>query len=771
KGVFFLLTLLFTCFRATASDWTAVAIPSNKVMAIEVTPEGVVAAEYDDRLWLNPYNGMYLSGDAGDNWTKVGLQGKGVKVLKYKNGVLYAGTFYTTSTPRGLYVSRYPYSEWEHLGPTYNITSLDACGDYIYMGTSYNGLMVSPDKGINWTQKIGLGVEGPEIIALFCLEETVLASTRTSVHISKDNGETWEILDMFSGVTIYSFTRNGKYTVASGTGYEGIFVSEDGGENWEQALLPGLRTPRKITSRGQYLYLVNGKDVLTTLNRFKDSETTLLDGVNTTDVIDLEAYKPSSYALLALNSSGKIFRKDIEDYEYSPVLSPPWNTQNEWELIEQINAYFDHEYPLLAYQYRTEPDEAGRTTLRYDGEEASIPTLYYSSHSGIDFDAEYGDPVLASASGNASYYHCRDCGNTVKIDHGNGLQTVYMHLQNSPLVQGNNTIRVNNGDEIGKVGLTGRTTGPHLHFETVSDTNGDGLFSDEYPHGRTDPFGWNYSELTDPWSELSWDDPLGSHTGALSRNLWKIMTPDKQSTPLINSSTLVMGNKIIEILNDAGKNFLRLTLEHASKPVREFPSPTLNYIKSTAFVIKVIDQLGNLSSADAVVKISLSVSPEALTSILPETIKIFRWDNIASSWVETVSSYDSATGVIEGVLDHFSYFAAFGEKYDPQPLSTQINIFPEPVNGTVATFPEISFSGNGALTVYSMDGGLTWGDYSQAFSINKQGLFDILYKSSDGAGRWEETKSFVLKVGAEVVTNKIRIVGASFGTLTDNPAP
>ena len=769
--MFLIVVTLLLSRNAAASDWESITAPSNKIATVEVTPEGLIAGEFDDRMWLNPYNGLYLSGDSGSNWTRIGLQGKGIKVLKYKNGELFAGAFYTTSTPGGLYVSSYPYSEWEHLGPAYNITSVDACENHIYMGTRYYGLMVSPDGGVNWSQKIEPWVEEPEIVALFCHERTVLASTKTSVFLSKDSGETWVDLDVFAGATIYSFTKNNKYIAASGTGYEGVFISPDGGENWAKEDIPGLRTSRKVLFQGQYLYTVSGNDVLADLERGKNPESTSLPEQNPVDIMDLEAYKPSSYNLVALNASGKIFRKSVDGYLHLPLLDSPWELLNEWDLSEKINSYFDHQYPLLAYRYLNEPGENSRTTLMYDGVEGSIPALYYSSHSGIDFDAEYGDSVLASAGGDASYYYCKDCGNTIKIDHGNGTQTIYMHLQNNPLVQGNTVVRVNNRDEIGKVGLTGRTTGPHLHFETVSDTDGDGLFSDEYPHGRTDPFGWDYSKLTDPWSEFSWNDSLGAHAGTFSKNLWKSLSTVKQSTPLVNTGTLTLGNKVIEIINDAGKNFLQLTLEHAPRPLRDFPTATSQYVPGTAFIINLADQLGNISAAEAVVRARITISPEVLIGFLPETIKIFRWDDTAASWIETISSYDSVSETVEGVLNHFSYFAAFGEKYDPEIIFTQINISPESVEGTVDIFPTISFSGNGALTVYSLNGGNTWNSYDQPVTINEQGLFDILYKSEDASGNWEETKSFVLKVGAAFITNKIRIVGASFETLNDDSSP
>lgn len=84
-------------------------------------------------------------------------------------------------------------------------------------------------------------------------------------------------------------------------------------------------------------------------------------------------------------------------------------------------------------------------------------------HMGIDFDANYGDAVRAAAggvvvySGNKSGY-----GNVVEIDHGNGYSTLYGH--NSKLgVRVGDIVRP--GQVLAKAGSTGRSTGPHVHFE------------------------------------------------------------------------------------------------------------------------------------------------------------------------------------------------------------------------------------------------------------------------------------------------------------------
>ena len=93
---------------------------------------------------------------------------------------------------------------------------------------------------------------------------------------------------------------------------------------------------------------------------------------------------------------------------------------------------------------------------------ASLP----GGHRGADICAPYGTPILAADSGSvvAAGWHW-SYGNYVEIDHGNGYRTLYAHMSSIGVTQGQ---AVSQGQEIGKVGSTGNSTGNHCHFEVYS---------------------------------------------------------------------------------------------------------------------------------------------------------------------------------------------------------------------------------------------------------------------------------------------------------------
>nr|WP_245978431.1 M23 family metallopeptidase [Aurantiacibacter xanthus] len=88
---------------------------------------------------------------------------------------------------------------------------------------------------------------------------------------------------------------------------------------------------------------------------------------------------------------------------------------------------------------------------------------YRRMHSGMDFRARSGTPIVAVSDGRvASAGRAGGCGNTVKLSHGGGLETRYCHMSRMAVRSGQSVKR---GQVIGYVGSTGLSTGPHLHYE------------------------------------------------------------------------------------------------------------------------------------------------------------------------------------------------------------------------------------------------------------------------------------------------------------------
>ena len=120
-------------------------------------------------------------------------------------------------------------------------------------------------------------------------------------------------------------------------------------------------------------------------------------------------------------------------------------------------------YPLDSY---TATQEFGCSTL---GFYTVDPTLGCPFHDGLDLAAAAGTPIHASAAGTVVAAGWCDCGlgYYVEIDHGDGVHTLYGHMQSQPYVSVGQTVA--QGETIGPLGSTGLSTGPHTHFMVTID--------------------------------------------------------------------------------------------------------------------------------------------------------------------------------------------------------------------------------------------------------------------------------------------------------------
>lgn len=114
------------------------------------------------------------------------------------------------------------------------------------------------------------------------------------------------------------------------------------------------------------------------------------------------------------------------------------------------------------------------------------PILGYSKmHKGVDFAAPRGTPVMAAGSGTIEYAsRYGTYGNYVRIRHANGYKTAYAHLNGfgRGIKKG---VKVTQGQIIGYVGTTGRSTGPHLHYEVLAGDHQVNPMGVKVPTGTT----------------------------------------------------------------------------------------------------------------------------------------------------------------------------------------------------------------------------------------------------------------------------------------------
>lgn len=132
---------------------------------------------------------------------------------------------------------------------------------------------------------------------------------------------------------------------------------------------------------------------------------------------------------------------------------------------QYINTSTNSIHSQIAYE-RTLPcikPVTARITSTFGYRQNPITSRGSEFHNGIDFGAPYGTEVLATADGSVIFAGWNSgYGKMVIISHGNGLTTLYAHNSKILVKKGD---KVKRGQVISKVGNTGRSTGPHLHYE------------------------------------------------------------------------------------------------------------------------------------------------------------------------------------------------------------------------------------------------------------------------------------------------------------------
>ena len=137
-------------------------------------------------------------------------------------------------------------------------------------------------------------------------------------------------------------------------------------------------------------------------------------------------------------------------------------------LLDQTLADLEQFRLLRARTPLGSPVPNGRISSHY-GLRLNPVTGQYSAHRGIDLAAPRGTPVLVQAPGEVTFAGWRGSfGRFVEIEHADGVITRYAHLNKISVATGD---RVEGGDAIAQVGSSGRSTGPHLHYEILVDND------------------------------------------------------------------------------------------------------------------------------------------------------------------------------------------------------------------------------------------------------------------------------------------------------------
>lgn len=761
KRILLILPLLLV---NNANAYTQLPVSETYLQAIEVTPSGILTGEFDTRSWLHPYNGIRLSKDLGETWEDNGLEGKKITDIKYYKGKVYASVYNQTTTPRGIFILQED-GTWEQSGPDISTSSVSRNDSTIFMGGYSHGLWKSDDEGETWTQSIGDGWSGPEIKKIEVMENNIYVLTNNTLMESKDNGNTWEETSFENTYPKDIKATNEYIIVATGLSNK-IFEKHHSESNWKEISLQKENLyPTNIQIFGNHIFIIGtlNSTVVIIHSQNNGITWTALDTIPTINkVLDTSILFGYPLKLLICISGQQPYVIEVPDWEdeIDMQLSTPWETEDKMELIDRITAYFDHSFPLLGYSLHKEPYEESSTTLNYLGNKDKEPTLYYSSHNGIDFGLKYGSDILATSGGTASLYSCTDCGYSVKVSHPEGYQTIYMHLQKERL-GGMENIIVSKGDTIGKVGMTGKTSGPHLHLSTYFDKNNNGTF--EYPDELLDPFGSDRDSI-DPWKAYAWTDSQGEHQGTQSKYLWT-QEPSIIKETINETKEITLDNKSIHIPYQLETpTFFHIA--NIAGGIIKNQIKDLVYVPNTGIEISLKDQIGKeIKELSSMAKISIQLVPETLSNIDLNTLGIYYWEEQEEYWVKLSSILDPITNMIEAFTEHFSKFAVLGNPNEQEtPLETDITIQGNLQDFYYTTPITITLTSNkpNSRIFYSLRND-EWDEYLHPIEVNNQGITVFKYRAMDEIENLEETQQriFVINLDGKWTKN-IRIENTYF---------
>ena len=150
------------------------------------------------------------------------------------------------------------------------------------------------------------------------------------------------------------------------------------------------------------------------------------------------------------------------------TLKVPEGGEEDHDIIstDEISDFYDNYLKKIIYNISYTPlgyPYPGAITSTFGHRENPFSGEGVETHKGVDIRGAWGSPVKAMAKGEVEFAGLRGgFGNCIMLKHGNGFETLYGHLSKILVSVGQ---KIEIGQQIGNIGSTGRSTGPHLHYE------------------------------------------------------------------------------------------------------------------------------------------------------------------------------------------------------------------------------------------------------------------------------------------------------------------
>jgi murein DD-endopeptidase MepM/ murein hydrolase activator NlpD len=638
------LTLTLLWGFTTRADFQMYDNPNFLIAAqkIKIYKEGVLVGENNSNTWSGIFNGLYHSSDLYLSMQKKVLEGARITDIETDNDSIYVTTYMNLNGKIGLFKISKDFQKVENIGIKYTLNVVLPFKDKIYYGGNNFGAYVVEKSGSGNKQLLGTGVYGPQIDQLKKNSTNVFVLSRGNLYVADYN--TNSLAQLFPIYRPSNIEPTDSEIFA--TSYNKFVIFDlKGNLKYEKSFTNPLGIMKKYlnyifivenTSTEQKIWVSNdyGKNFYET--KLKYGKTYRISQIEATGTDTLTIY-------INLQNYGILKGKFKFDFEEKPFLGFPFIANSEKDLLDKITSYFDHRFPLLGNH--TESSEFSTTTLNFNGQELSQPYLYYSSHDGIDFGLPLNSKILSVEKGVATYfYQSAGLGHAIMVSHPNGYISVYGHMSPDDLVT-KSSVNVDKGEVIGKVGMSGNTTGPHLHFTLYK-----GL---RELQNKVDPFGWR-GNFIDPWTTYSFISSSKTVSGAKSSYLWEYQNPIYNLQINLNDINIFADENIgLTLENVKDSNTYHL------KSYRNSPLYNLNnykYIPNTSYNFEVTDLENNKTLIFGNIKYS------NFTSFADEKrFSIFKNDGTTISKLETIFYPDSSTLGVNTTLD--GQFMVLENKY------------------------------------------------------------------------------------------------------------